>query len=103
MAVVPVYRMITLPDSNIYLQTDLYKNMTGRSPIEGEKVTIIISKKETARKDLGSESFYPIGVSGRIIEISDQGYVLVHLSTRVNLDEIYFYPDNTIELTVSRR
>ena len=46
MAVVPVYRMITLPDSNIYLQTDLYKNMTGRSPIEGEKVTIIISKKE---------------------------------------------------------
>ena len=103
MAVVPVYRMITLPDSNIYLQTDLYKNMTGRSPIEGEKVTIIISKEETARKDLGSESFYPIGVSGRIIEISDQGYVLVHLSTRVNLDEIYFYPDNTIELTVSRR
>lgn len=103
MAVVPVYRMITLPDSNIYLQTDLYKNMTGRSPIEGEKVTIIISKKETARKDLGSESFYPIGVSGRIIEISDQGYVLVHLSTRVNLDEIYFYSDNTIELTVSRR
>lgn len=103
MAVVPVYRMITLPDSNIYLQTDLYKNMTGRSPIEGEKVTVIISKEETARKDLGSESFYPIGVSGRIIEISDQGYILVHLSSRVNLDEIYFYPDNTIELTVSRR
>lgn len=103
MAVVPVYRMITVPDSNIYLQTDLYKNMTGRSPIEGEKVTVIISKKETARKDLGSESFYPIGVSGRIIEVNEQGYVLVHLSTRVNLDEIYFYPDNTIELTVSRR
>ena len=103
MAVVPVYNMITVPDSNLYLQSDQYKGMTGRAPVENEKVTVIVARQEAARRELESGSFYPIGVSGYIREVSEQGYLVIRLEQRVNLDEAYVYPDKTIELTVSRR
>ncbi|MBQ9347248.1 MAG: endopeptidase La [Oscillibacter sp.] len=103
MAVVPVYNMITVPDSDVYLQTDVYQNMTGRKPVEDEKVTVIVAKKAAARGELESGIFYPVGVSGQIREVSEQGYLVIHLTQRVNLDEIYVYPDHSIELTISRR
>lgn len=103
MTVLPVYNMITVPDSSIYIKTDTYKKMTGRIPEKNEKVTVIIAKEQIARKDIDNESFYPVGISGLITEVSDQGFLVVRLNQRVNLDEIYVYRDKTIELTVSRR
>ncbi len=103
MAVVPVYNMITVPDSSLYLQTDVYRAMTGRAPVENEKVTVIVAKEEVPRSQLESAGFYPIGVSGQIREISEHGYLVIRLTQRVNLDEVYVFPDKSIELTVSRR
>ena len=103
MAVVPVYNMITVPDSNLYMQTEVYRAMTGRAPVENEKVTVIVAKNEAPRRELESDSFYPIGVSGQIREINEQGYLVIRLVQRVNLDEVYVFPDKSIELTVSRR
>ena len=98
MAVVPVYNMITVPDSNLYMQTEVYRAMTGRAPVENEKVTVIVAKNEAPRRELESDSFYPIGVSGQIREINEQGYLVIRLVQRVNLDEVYVFPDKSIEL-----
>ncbi|MBQ9268311.1 MAG: endopeptidase La [Oscillospiraceae bacterium] len=103
MAVLPVYNMITVPDSRLYFRTDQYQRMTGRAPAAGEKVTVIVAKQELPRTEIIGDSFYPIGVSGSIEEINEQGYLVIHLTHRVELDEVYVYPDKTIELTVSRR
>ncbi len=103
MAVLPVYNMITVPDSRLYFRTDQYQRMTGRAPAAEEKVTVIVAKKELPRTKISGDSFYPIGVSGAIEEINEQGYLVIHLTHRVDLDEVYVYPDKTIELTVSRR
>ena len=103
MAVLPVYNMITVPDSRLYFRTDQYQRMTGRAPAAGEKVTVIVATKELPRTEISGDSFYPIGVSGAIEEINEQGYLVIHLTHRVDLDEVYVYPDKTIELTVSRR
>ena len=103
MAVLPVYNMITVPDSRLYFRTDQYQRMTGRAPAAEEKVTVIVAKKELPRTKISGDSFYPIGVSGAIEEINEQGYLVIHLTHRVELDEVYVYPDKTIELTVSRR
>ena len=103
MAVLPVYNMITVPDSNVYIQTEVYKSMAGRAPVLDEKVTVIVSKEETSRKELTGESFYPIGVSGYIREINDQGYMVIRLTRRVNVDEVYVFNNKSIELTISRR
>ena len=44
MAVLPVYNMITVPESNLYLRTEMYQKMTGKTPAVNEKITIIIQK-----------------------------------------------------------
>lgn len=103
MTVLPVYNMITVPDSSIYIKIDDYKKMTGRVPENNEKVTVIIAKNQISRKQMENDSFYPIGISGVITEVNEQGYLVIRLSQRVNLDEIFVYRDKTIELTVSRR
>lgn len=103
MTVLPVYNMITVPDSNIYIKTDTYKKMTGKIPEAGEKITVIIAREQISRRQIQNDSFYTVGISGVISEVSDQGFIVVRLNQRVNIDEIFVYRDKTIELTVSRR
>ena len=103
MAVLPVYNVIALPDSKLFFRTDQYQRMTSRAPAEGEKITVIHAKRELPRTEIDGDSFYPIGVSGSISEVNAQGYLVIRLTHRVDLDEVYVYPDKTIELTVSRR
>lgn len=103
MTVLPVYNMVTVPDSSIYIKTDTYKRMTGKIPEKNEKVTVIIAKNPIKRKDIENDSFYSVGISGVISEVSQQDYLVIRLSQRVNLDEIYVYRDKTIELSLSRR
>ena len=103
MTVLPVYNMITVPDSRIYVKTDLYQDMTGKAPVVNEKITVIVAKKEMLREEIESNSFYPIGISGIITEVSEHGFLVIRLLQRLNLDEIYVYRDKMVELTVSRR
>ena len=103
MTVLPVYNMVTVPDSSIYIKTDTYKRMTGKIPEKNEKVTVIVAKESIKRKDIENDSFFSVGISGVITEVSQQDYLVIRLSQRVNLDEIYVYRDKTIELSLSRR
>jgi hypothetical protein len=59
MAVVPVYNMITVPDSSLYMQTEVYRTMTGRAPVENEKVTVIVAKKRSATQGAGKRQLLP--------------------------------------------
>ncbi|MBO6047595.1 MAG: endopeptidase La [Erysipelotrichaceae bacterium] len=103
MAVLPIYNMIAVPDANIYFKTDDYRNMTGKNPIMSEKVTLIISRHQKKRNELTSDSFYPIGINGVIDEINKEGYISISLRNRVNIDEVYIYPDGRIDLSLSTR
>ena len=71
MAILPVYNIITLPDSNIYFRTDYYKIMTDKVPAVGEKITMIVLKEDLSRQNFKDDSFYPIGVNGFITEIHE--------------------------------
>jgi ATP-dependent Lon protease len=103
MTIVPIYNVIALPDVNIYFQTDIYKKTSGRVPFKGERVTMIVAREYRKRNDYTEDSFYPIGLSGEITEVSDDGYLVIHTGSRVNIDEITVYGDHTIELSVSKR
>ena len=102
MIVIPVYNRLIVPDADIYFQTEQFKKMAGRA-VMNEKVVILICKEETNREDMTEESFYPIGVSGSVSELGGDGFVTVHTTGRVNIDQIYVNPDHTIDLTISRR
>ena len=79
MAVVPVYNMITVPDSNIYIRTDVYRNVTGKNPVVDEKITIIVARENMERREMTAESFYPVGITGVITEVSQDGYLVARL------------------------
>ena len=103
MAVFPVYNILIAPDANVYFKTDYYKRVTGKAPVQDERVILIVSKEDLSREEFTSDSFYPIGLSGTIAEISSSGYIMIRTKNRVNIDDLAVYRDHTIDLSVSRR
>lgn len=103
MTVVPVYNVLAVPDANIYFQTETYKKMSGRAPFENEKVILIVCRDKKERKDLTDNDFYPIGITGTITEVHNEGYIVIRTGGRVNLSDVTVYSDHTIEINVSRR
>ncbi len=103
MAVLPVYNIIAVPGGTIYLKPEGYKSLTGRTPYQDDKVTLIIPKEDVSRKEWKNDSFYPIGIVGIISEVNTNGYIVVRLRKRVNLDEITVFHDHSIDLVVSKR
>ncbi len=101
--IVPIFNTVVVPEANIYLQTDSYKKMTEKDPVIGERIVFLVVKESKERKDMTVEDFYRIGVSGSIVEINPNGYIVVKTAGRVNIDEIMISSNHNIELTVSRR
>ena len=91
-----------VPDANIYLKSDQYRHLARRYAEVNDRVVLLSCKKEEHRKDMTEDSFYPIGVTGFVKEVNEEGYVEIRTTGRVNLDIVGINPDHTIELTVSR-
>ena len=107
MLVLPVYNMILTPDSTVYFRIDQLRQASGGGSVAaGEKVILIVAKKETRFRDLKEDSFYPIGLSGIITDLNtqgQQGLAAIRTRHRVNIDDIWINPDHSIKLSVSRR
>ena len=71
MIVVPVYNKLVAPDADVYFRRDQFRYLAGRAVPE-EKVVILVCKEEQRREDMTEDSFYPIGLSGVISEISSE-------------------------------
>ena len=91
MAVLPIYNVITVPDSNIYLKTDYYQRMTGKAPAVDDKITIVILKEELSRTEFSAESFYDVGITGSVIEVNENGYIVIHLKNRITITQKLFH------------
>ena len=102
MIAIPIYNLLLVPDANIYLKSDQYRKLAQRYAEVNDRVVLLSCKKEQHRKDMTEESFFPIGVTGFVNEVSPEGYVVIRTTGRVNLDIIGVNPDHTIDLTVSR-
>ena len=103
MAALPIYNTVAVPDADIYFKTDYYTEMTGRTPGRDDRIFLIVMKDKQAREELTGDSFYPIGLSGQITEVSAEGYICVRTRNRVNIDDVVVYNDHSIDLSISRR
>lgn len=103
MAVLPIYNILALPDCNIYFKNDFFSKTVGRDPQSDDRVTLIVQKENITKDDFDNDSFYPIGLSGIITEVSSNGYFIVHTRSRVNIDEITVYHDKSIDINISKR
>ena len=102
MVVIPIYNLLMVPDANIYLKSDQYRHLARKYAEVNDRVVLLSCRKEEHRKDMTEDSFYPIGVTGFVKEVNEEGYVEIRTTGRVNLDIVGINPDHTIELTVSR-
>jgi len=103
MKVLPLFNVLVLPNSNIYFQTQAFRAIAGNNVYQGDDVTLLIMKEQQTREEITEDSFYPIGVEGKIEEISGEGYVIIKTERRVNVDEIAINEQHEIFVETSRR
>ncbi|MBQ9689557.1 MAG: endopeptidase La [Candidatus Methanomethylophilaceae archaeon] len=101
MRVIPLYNYLVLPNALTYVPISSIEDPASELEL-GARVVLICAKDS----DLGSKSleerFYPIGVTGTIIESDIQGYVAVATDKRVNIDVIAYEGDG-LAVTYSDR
>ena len=102
MTIVPVYNMLLTPEAHIYFKTETYRNLTGKEPFPDERVTLVVAKESTTVDKLTEDSFYPIGLSGYITEVGKEGFLIIHTTYRVHLDEVAV-DDGKISLYLSKQ
>jgi ATP-dependent protease La len=103
MTILPTYNMLLVPDADLYMRVKIYRDVTGREPEVDERVTMIVSREERARAEFTAESFYPIGLSGAIREVSPNGFLVIRTAGRVNIESVGVTPEGKLDLIVSRR
>ena len=103
MAIMPLYNMIALPGARLWLRGAVYRELTGKAPIEGDKVTILMQKQEEGRKNLTTDSFHPIGTAGVISEVNDAGFVAIDIQNRISIEGVTVQADHSFSMTVTRR
>ena len=60
-------------------------------------------KDKQKRDEITEDNIYPIGVAGVVNNISRDGYIVVKVNNRVNIDEVIIDARHHIELNISRR
>ena len=102
MTVIPVYDKLIAPDSDVYFRRDQFRYLAGNVGVD-EKVILLMSREEQTKAERTEESFYPIGLSGTVAEISSDGYAVVRTGGRVNIESVVINRDRSISLMTSRR
>ena len=103
MSILPLYRVIALPGARLWLQRKVYRELTGKDPVPGERVTLLFQKQEASRAALTADSFHTIGAVGAVLEAPENGFVTIDVHSRVNIEEIAMLRDRSFSMTVSRR
>ena len=102
MTVIPVYDKLIAPDSDVYFRRDQFRYLAGNVGID-EKVILLVSREDQTKAERTEDSFYPIGLSGTVAEISNDGYAVVRTGGRVNIESVVINRDRSISLMTSRR
>ena len=102
MTVIPVYDKLIAPDSDVYFRRDQFRYLAGNIGID-EKVILLVSKEDQTKAERTEDSFYPIGLSGTVVEISNDGYAVVRAGGRVNIESVVINRDRSVSLMTSRR
>lgn len=103
MIAIPFVNLIVLPGVTLYFNQDYYRELAGEEPHTGEDVMFLLMKEEQDKEHLTADSFYPIGVSGYIEEITKDGNVSVRTSARVDLHDLRIQDGDVLFETTERQ
>ena len=103
MTIYPIYNRVVTPFSNIFIQSEHYQKITGKSPELDDQVIFLIQKDNKSWETFEDDSFYPIGVSGTITEVNPNGFLIVNTQERINVTSVTVKGKFKMELAISKR
>lgn len=84
MFIQPVYNILLLPGVTYFFKKDFFEDRGSDLRTDMELLFIML-KNETDGSDFGADDFYPIGVSARIENISDEDVIQIRTIDRVEI------------------
>lgn len=88
MITIPVYNMVILPDISMTFKKDFFDDEAALAIHEGEKILFLFKKSDKSRKNLTGRDFYPIGLTGIVESVDDDGDITVRSEDRMNIGNI---------------
>ena len=102
MTVIPVFEKLIAPNADIYFRRDQFRYLAGSAEV-GDPVILLVSREDQTKAERTEDSFYPIGLSGTVREISGEGYAVVRSGGRVNIESVQINRDYSVSVLTSRR
>lgn len=102
MMTMPIYDMIMLPGITFYFKSEIFERMGYTQVDAGEDILFIMIKSDKEQNMLTEEDFYPIGISGRIESVDEEGNYRIHTGDRVDFSD-FEIEGTTIQATASVR
>lgn len=87
MMTMPIYDMMMLPGITFYFKNDLFQKLGYEKVQVGEDILFLMMKSDKERSTLTEEDFYPIGISGKIESIDEEGNYCIHTGDRVDFSD----------------
>lgn len=92
MIIIPVYDQLMLPEVTFFFKKDmLFGNRITQEQV-GEDVLFLMLKTKAERDEISAESVFPIGISGKIENVDEEGNVRIRSYQRVEISDVEITP-----------
>ena len=96
MFTMPVYDMMLLPGVTFCFKKDIFQQLGNQDAKAGDDVLFLMQRTDKDRKDLTPEDFYPVGVSGKLDSVDNEGNIRIRTVARVNLSDLEMAEDGIL-------
>ena len=103
MLIIPMYNAVLVPDVNLYFKKETFQSLTGKEAAIGDKVLILAAKTDETPDEMDEDSFFPVGITGTVKEITANDHVVLFLESRVNIHQVTVDEGQGILATFSGR
>lgn len=88
MRTVPVYNLILLPNVTFFFKKEVYENTPNADIQQGDEILFLLMKEPKLKQEVCTEDFYPIGMTGIVEKIDEEGSLQVRTRNRVTVSHV---------------
>lgn len=90
MRTVPVYNLILLPNVTFFFRKEVYENTQNADIREGDEILFLMMKEEKLKEEVSADDFYPVGITGVIEKMDEEGSLQIRTKNRVTITDVEF-------------
>ena len=96
MITIPIYDLLVLPGITFFFKKDMFPREKITPESVGEEVLFVMLKNEASGEEIMPEDLYPVGVTGKIESIDEEGSVKISTEKRVTISGFQSSPDGLV-------